>query len=57
MASLEPRAKTGEGTGAWLEMYALLHGNVMLDQFLTKLSDCAIPNNATLTVILVTLGT
>ena len=51
-----PRAKKDEDTGVWLEMYPLLHGTVMMECG-RKLSEYAIPQSATLTVVLATLET
>ena len=49
-----PRAKTTI-CGQWLEMYALLYGNVLMDCG-RKFSDYAIPHDATLTEVLVSRG-
>ena len=48
-----PPAETDED-GVWREMYALLHDNVMM-KCGQKFSHYAIPHNATLTVVKVTL--
>ena len=50
-----PRAKTHE-SGEWLEHYCICHGNAILECG-KCLSDYDIPRNATLTVLLVSLGT
>ena len=47
-----PRVKTDEN-GVWREMYALLHGDVIMECG-QKFSHYEIPHNATLTVVLVT---
>ena len=50
-----PHARTTE-SGEWLEYYCICHGITILECG-KRLSDYDIPRNATLTVLLVSLGT